>query len=65
MVCKWLEICPLRELEKEGKISNKWKEEYCESNENWKNCKRYQMEKEGKSHKNILPNGEKINKENG
>jgi len=60
MSCPWLEGCPLRRLEKENKISEKWKNEYCLSSNNFKNCQRYQMEKEGEPHKNILPNGEKI-----
>ena len=60
MTCKWLDICPLRELEKQGKISMEWKKEYCKSKDNWKNCKRYQLEEKGIPHENILPNGEKI-----
>ena len=44
-----------------GLISDiKWKEQYCEREENWKNCKRYQLEEKGIPHENILPNGEKI-----
>jgi len=58
MVCKWFDICPLRRLEEKGKISNKWKKEYCSSEKNWLNCKRYQFEAEGKYHPdNMLPNG--------
>jgi len=64
MKCKWLEICPLRMLEKEGKISNKWKKEYCESEDNWKNCKRYYLEEKGIEHEDILPNGNKIKEGN-
>ncbi|MFB6076063.1 MAG: uracil-DNA glycosylase [Candidatus Aenigmatarchaeota archaeon] len=60
MTCKWIDVCPLRKIEKEDKISDKWKEEYCESEDNWKNCKRYQMEERGEPHQNILPNGEEI-----
>jgi len=61
MVCKWLNICPLRELEAQGKLDIKWKKEYCESENNWKNCKRYQLEEKGIYHpNNMLPNGEKI-----
>lgn len=61
MVCKWLEICPLRELEKQGKISDKWKKEYCLLDDNWRNCKRFQMEEKEEKHRNILPDGSKIN----
>lgn len=60
MACKWKDVCPLRRLEREGKIDKHWKEEYCESEDNWKNCKRYQMEERNEPHDNILPNGEKI-----
>jgi len=58
MTCKWYNICPLRRLEKEGKISDRWKREYCESENNWKNCKRYQMEERGEFHPdNLMPDG--------
>jgi len=59
MACKWLDICPLRKFEEQGKISEEWKKNYCSTNENWNNCKRYQFEAEGKYHPdNMLPNGE-------
>jgi len=58
MACKWYNLCPLRRLEKEGKISDKWKGEYCESENNWKNCKRFRMEEEGKFHPDkMMPDG--------
>ncbi len=60
MTCKWIEVCPLRDWEEQGKISNKWRREYCKTEDNWKNCKRFQMEERGESHKNLLPNGEKL-----
>ena len=41
-----------------GKLDNKWRKQYCESKDNWKNCKRYQMEEKGIVHPdNILPDG--------
>lgn len=56
--CKWFNVCPLRKFEKEGKISGKWRDEYCKTERNWINCKRYQMEREGKTHPdNMLPDG--------
>ncbi len=59
MPCKWIDVCPLRRFEREGKLSLKWKKDYCQSNMNWKNCKRYQAEEGGKKHpNNMLPNGE-------
>jgi len=62
MVCKWYEICPLKRLCEQGKIEKKWIENYCKSKDNWKNCKRYQLEEKGVPHPdNLLPNGEKIN----
>jgi len=58
MACKWFHVCPLRRFEKEGKISDKWRKEYCESENNWVNCVRYQLEEKSKPHPdNMLPNG--------
>jgi hypothetical protein len=61
MPCKWFKVCPLRKLEKQGRISMKWRKEYCLSDKNYKNCKRFQLEKKGiKRPDNMLPNGERI-----
>lgn len=60
MTCKWFQVCPLRDLEEKEEISNKWKKKYCSTEENWKECKRYQLEEKGDSHENLLPNGDKI-----
>ena len=58
MACKWKKVCPLRRLEEKGVISKKWIKEYCNSEENWKSCKRYQRcEKEGKCPDNLMPDG--------
>jgi len=58
MICKWYGVCPLRKFEEESKLSKKWAEEYCKSNDNWKNCKRYQLEEKGKTHPdNMMPDG--------
>jgi len=58
MPCKWLIICPLRILEKQGKITDKWKKVYCLTEKNWINCKRYQYEEKGKYHPdNMMPDG--------
>lgn len=54
--CKWFEVCPMRYLEHSGKISDKYRKEYCEKN--WLKCKRYQLEEEGIPHSdNLLPDG--------
>jgi len=59
MSCKWFNICPLRIFERQGKLSNKWAKEYCQSDDNWKNCKRYQLEEQGICHADsMLPDGE-------
>ena len=56
MVCKWLNVCPLRRFEKQGKLNLKWKKEYCEKN--FIKCKRYEMAEKGITHKdNMLPDG--------
>ena len=59
MTCKWINLCPLRKFEREGKIGNSWAKNYCESSNNWEKCKRYQLEERGIFHPdNMLPNGE-------
>ena len=58
MTCKWLEYCPLRGFEKQGLIDNRWRNHYCESETNWKNCKRYQMTEKKEPHPdNMMPDG--------
>ena len=58
MICKWFDICPLRRFEREKKIDSSWAKNYCESSNNWKKCKRYQLEERGIIHPdNMLPNG--------
>ena len=57
MVCKWFNVCPLRELEKRGKVSDKWRKEYCLTKDNWKKCKRYQAEEKGIPHDYMMPDG--------
>jgi len=58
MTCKWYGICPLRKFEKQGKLNEKWAERYCKTNDNWKNCKRYQLEEKGIAHEDsMLPDG--------
>jgi len=59
MTCKWYNVCPLRRLEREGKLDGSWAKTYCQSDNNWQSCKRYQLEEEGIYHpENMLPNGE-------
>lgn len=70
MTCKWYNICPLRRLEKEGKLADFWAQNYCKSAGNWQHCKRYQLEEKGIYHPdNMLPDGRIdesiINNENG
>ncbi|MBN1502167.1 uracil-DNA glycosylase [Candidatus Woesearchaeota archaeon] len=58
MACKWNNVCPLRRLEQQSKISADYKKEYCESEENWKNCVRFKLEEQGISHKDsLMPDG--------
>ena len=58
MACKWYEVCPLRRLEREGKIDETWASAYCTSEDNWEHCKRYQLEERGIAHAdNLLPDG--------
>ena len=58
MTCKWIGFCPLRKHENDGVISLKWRKDYCESEMNWKECKRYQMEENSiPHHDNMMPDG--------
>ncbi len=58
MACKWYTVCPLRKLEKEGKIGDIWAKEFCQSQWNWQNCKRYELEEKGLAHPdNMMPDG--------
>jgi len=58
MACKWYNLCPLREFEKQGKLGKEWENKYCKTENNWKNCKRYQMEEENLYHPdNMMPDG--------
>jgi hypothetical protein len=51
-------MCPLRRFERDGKLEGQWARDYCKSNKNWKNCRRYQMEEGGQFHPdNMLPDG--------
>lgn len=57
MVCKWFKICPMKRFYEEGKLEKKWIQNYCK--DNYKSCKRYQMEKRGEYHPDtMLPDGE-------
>ncbi len=56
MACKWMNICPLREFEKRGSLVSEWKFRYCENN--FKDCRRFQLEEKGIPHPdNMLPDG--------
>ncbi len=58
MACKWYSMCPLRWFERRGRLDSSWAEQYCLSGENWKNCRRYQLEEQGIAHAdNMLPDG--------
>ncbi len=58
MTCKWIEICPLRRLEKGRIIDLRWRKDYCESEQHWKECKRYQMEEKAIPHgDSMMPDG--------
>jgi len=59
MTCKWYSLCPLRRFEKQGKLDNSWVQNYCNTDSNWKNCRRYQLEEKGQYHPdNMLPDGQ-------
>jgi len=58
MVCKWYSICPLRRFERQGRLDDIWAQDYCKSESNWKNCRRYRLEEAGLYHPdNMMPDG--------
>ncbi len=57
-ICKWYPVCPMIWFFKNGKLDEKWVNDYCFGD--WKKCVRYEMEEDGKYHPdNMLPD-EKI-----
>lgn len=61
MSCKWIDVCPLRRLERRGTIDLAWRERYCGTDHHWKECKRYRMEEKGLPHEdNMMPDGSTI-----
>jgi hypothetical protein len=61
MGCKWIDVCPLRSLERQGSIDLTWRERYCDTERNWRECERYRMEEKGLSHAhNMMPDGSVI-----
>ena len=55
-ICKWFQVCPMKQFYEQGKLDKKWIENYCKGN--WHSCIRYQMEEEGTYHPdNMLPDG--------
>ncbi len=58
MSCKWIDVCPLRRLERENRINLTWRERYCDTERNWRECERYQMEEKGLPHTDtMMPDG--------
>ena len=55
-ICKWYEICPLKNFHEQGKLEKKWIDNFCKGD--YERCVRYQMEETGEPHlDNMLPNG--------
>ncbi|MFW5961462.1 MAG: uracil-DNA glycosylase [bacterium] len=56
MACKWYQVCPIKRYHEQGKIDEKWVENYCHGDN--ESCVRYQMEERGEYHPdNMLPDG--------
>jgi hypothetical protein len=55
-LCKWFAVCPLKQVYEQGKLDERWVEEYC-----WRDnpeCVRRKMEEKGVYHPdNMLPDG--------
>jgi len=57
-ICKWYPVCPMIWFFKNGKLDEKWVNDYCFGDRT--KCVRYEMEEDGKYHPdNMLPD-EKI-----
>lgn len=55
--CKWYPVCPMKYYYEQGKLDEKWINEYCKSN--WEQCVRYRMEEQGILHSDyMLPSGD-------
>ena len=55
-ICKWFEVCPIRQYVQEGLLDKSWLENYCFKG--GKNCKRYEAQEKGIYHPdNMLPDG--------
>ena len=54
--CKWFAVCPMRRYYEQGKLEQKWIENYCKGDN--QKCQRYQMEENGEPHPDyMLPDG--------
>ena len=59
MACRWYSVCPLRRWESEGRLSRSWAQDFFETTDEWRHCRRYQLEDQGMSHPdNMLPSGQ-------
>ncbi len=55
-ICKWYYVCPINYFTQEGKLPEKWVNNYCKGN--WGQCVRYDKEERGIYHPdNMLPDG--------
>lgn len=58
MACKWYPLCPLRRFERAELLDERWAEAYCKTDDQWKTCRRYQLEEAGQYHPdNMMPDG--------
>jgi hypothetical protein len=56
MTCKWYPVCPMKWFYEQGKLDEKWINNYCKGD--WSSCVRYIMEEKGQYHPdNMLPDG--------
>jgi len=55
-ICKWFGFCPLKRYYEEGRLDQKWIQDYCYHN--YLRCVRYKMEEDGLCHPdNMMPDG--------
>jgi hypothetical protein len=54
--CKWYQVCPMKRFFQQGKLDKKFVDTYCFND--WKSCKRFQLEEQNIPHPdNLRQNG--------
>lgn len=55
-ICKWFPVCPMKRFFENGKLAEKWVQDFCFGD--WIKCVRYKMEESGEYHPDSMrPDG--------